>query len=321
MSSYTIWLSGEHPTLPLAELRGAVEAEGVRIIDTVGRIAIIDGKNADRVFHRMGYAKRSSLLITSGTLDDIKHAIGKYELPDGSFAVRAWKYGDFQGNRRDVERKIGEIVAAERPIDLENPDHTLSLYLGDTVFVGIELRDERKLREREPTKRPFFSPVTLSPKMARALINLSRAERGAKLLDPFCGTGAILIEAALMGVNPIGTDFDPKMIDGTRENLDFYGLDAELHVMDISDIGKFRVRRIATDPPYGRSSRTGKEDIESLYRRMFRSMADAMDEGYLAMILPEVRYSKLASGFRAIEHHEVRVHRSLSRHFFVFLRD
>ncbi len=322
MLRYAIWLSGEHPTLPYAELRGATEAEGVEIIDSAGRIAVIEGENADKVFPRMGYAKRSSLLITSGTLEDVKRDIERYELPEGTFAVRAYKYGDFHGNRRDVERKIGEIVASKRSIDLENPDNVLSLYLGERVFAGIEVRDTRGLSEREPTKRPYFSPVTLSPKMARALVNLSRARRGRNLLDPFCGTGAVLIEAALIGINPIGSDFDPRMIEGAEENLRFYGVDAELHVMDISDIERFKVRHIATDPPYGRSSRTGKEDIESLYRRMFRAMSRSLEEnGYLAIILPDIAYAELADSFSLLEHHTVRVHRSLNRHFCLFRRD
>jgi tRNA (guanine10-N2)-dimethyltransferase len=39
------------------------------------------------------------------------------------------------------------------------------------------------------------------------------------LLDPFCGTGVILQEAALMGFRVYGTDIEPRMIDYTRENL------------------------------------------------------------------------------------------------------
>ncbi len=44
---------------------------------------------------------------------------------------------------------------------------------------------------------------------------------GRVLLDPFCGTGVILQEAALMGFDVFGTDLNPKMIDYTRENLDW----------------------------------------------------------------------------------------------------
>lgn len=42
-----------------------------------------------------------------------------------------------------------------------------------------------------------------------------------RLLDPFCGTGVVLQEAALMGYRVYGTDLADKMIDYTRENLDW----------------------------------------------------------------------------------------------------
>ena len=41
------------------------------------------------------------------------------------------------------------------------------------------------------------------------------------LLDPFCGTGVILQEAALMGLKVYGTDLEPRMIDFSQINLDW----------------------------------------------------------------------------------------------------
>ena len=39
------------------------------------------------------------------------------------------------------------------------------------------------------------------------------------VLDPFCGTGVLLQEAALMGYNVYGTDLEPRMIDYSKANL------------------------------------------------------------------------------------------------------
>ncbi len=39
------------------------------------------------------------------------------------------------------------------------------------------------------------------------------------VLDPFCGTGVILMEAALMGYNVYGTDLSEKMVRFTRDNM------------------------------------------------------------------------------------------------------
>lgn len=41
------------------------------------------------------------------------------------------------------------------------------------------------------------------------------------LLDPFCGTGVVLQEASLMDYNVYGSDLSDKMIDYSRQNLDW----------------------------------------------------------------------------------------------------
>jgi len=50
-----------------------------------------------------------------------------------------------------------------------------------------------------------------------------------RLLDPFCGTGVILQEAALLGYQVYGTDLADKMIDYTRANLEWL---AQTHHID-----------------------------------------------------------------------------------------
>jgi len=50
-----------------------------------------------------------------------------------------------------------------------------------------------------------------------------------RLLDPFCGTGVVLQEAALLGYNIYGTDLADKMIDYTRVNLEWL---AQTHHID-----------------------------------------------------------------------------------------
>ena len=51
------------------------------------------------------------------------------------------------------------------------------------------------------------------------MINLARPETGDRILDPFCGTGVVLQEAALMGYSVYGTDLADKMVDFSKTNL------------------------------------------------------------------------------------------------------
>ena len=315
-------LSGDQPELAFAELKGALHGESADLVHRDGRLALISGPRPERVFLRMGYAKMASLLITLGDIGSVKEAISSYELPEGSYAVRAHRYSNFEGDRLSVERDVGRVVGESRGIDLEEPDNILDIYLGERVYAGLRVRDTRALSEREPFKRPYFSPVTLHPRMARALVNLTGISPGQALMDPFCGTGAVLMEAAMMGISAIGIDLDPSMIEGAKRNLSHYGLTAELHVGDIEAIREMEgMDAISTDPPYGRSSTTNKEPVESLYRRFFSASADALDRGKrLSMILPSEDYIELADDFRVVEKHSVKVHRSLTRHFYLLER-
>jgi tRNA G10 N-methylase Trm11 len=64
----------------------------------------------------------------------------------------------------------------------------------------------------------------IPPKLARIMINLAlrnKVSQGLTLLDPFCGTGTILIEAGILGLNTIGSDLDPIQLQGTRRNLNW----------------------------------------------------------------------------------------------------
>jgi tRNA (guanine10-N2)-dimethyltransferase len=51
------------------------------------------------------------------------------------------------------------------------------------------------------------------------------AERAnTTLLDPFCGTGVVLQEALLMGYKAVGTDLEQRMVDYSRQNLEWLSL-------------------------------------------------------------------------------------------------
>lgn len=81
-------------------------------------------------------------------------------------------------------------------------------------------------RDQERPMRDAFVGM-LPPKLAQIMINLagelhsSEGELHPRILDPFCGTGVILQEAALMGYAVYGTDLSEKMIRYSRDNLNW----------------------------------------------------------------------------------------------------
>lgn len=63
----------------------------------------------------------------------------------------------------------------------------------------------------------------LPPKLAQIIVNLAvgtlSEHKISTILDPFCGTGVLLQEAALMGYDVYGTDIAPRMIEYSAANL------------------------------------------------------------------------------------------------------
>lgn len=63
----------------------------------------------------------------------------------------------------------------------------------------------------------------LPPKLAQIIVNLAVGsapeQQSYTILDPFCGTGVVLQEAALMGYNLYGSDIEQRMIEYTAANL------------------------------------------------------------------------------------------------------
>jgi tRNA (guanine10-N2)-dimethyltransferase len=139
----------------------------------------------------------------------------------------------------------------------------------------------------------MFSPVSMHPKVARALVNLARAPPGGLVYDPFCGTGGLLLEAGLVDARVLGSDIDPRMVKGTERNLDHFGV--KTHTVFACDVGDAprelaarlpvpTVDAIVTDMPYGRSATTKSEKPDSLYARAFAVFGRVLKRGGRAVV-------------------------------------
>ena len=319
-------LNGESKDMPKAEVAGCLEAvAGSYDIVASGPgyvVASFDGRFFDEVADRISLTHSLGRYLGAYDPDDVSGLEGA-ELPEGTFAVRGKR---FEGMMRDVDsqalvRKIGGILSRKNDVDLREPDFVVKMQMCDKVHLFIENRvtETDLLNKRKVSERPFFSPISLHPKYARALINMTGVKTGGTVLDPFCGTGGIAIEAASMGMNAIVSDFDEDMVIGCQENMDFYGLElTDFEVSDISDIaGRFSdVDSVCTDPPYGRSTKTGGEDVDRIYERAGEAIPKVLRPGARAgIVLPhpmELRTMSLEGMY--VQH----VHGSLSRHYHIF---
>ena len=92
---------------------------------------------------------------------------------------------------------------------------------GATTLLGrttwVQDIDAYTARDYDRPKRDAFVGM-LPPKLAQTMLNLAQVQPGNRVLDPFCGTGVVLQEAALMGAHAYGTDISEKMVDYSRHN-------------------------------------------------------------------------------------------------------
>jgi len=331
---YIFELSKEHDTLPKAEIISILNSEKLdyKIIEKNEDILLlnvkIDENKFIQIFERLSFSYFiDSYLFTSDlNLDHIIENSMKNPISTkGSIAVRYLNRSDKESSKKIVEA-LASIYTIDRKVDLNKPDIEIrAIITNKKVYVGIKIFkiDRTNYEKRKVQNRPFFLPISLHPKVARVLVNISGIKKNEVLLDPFCGTGGILIEAGLIGIKIIGSDIEDKMIKGSKKNLDFYGIKKyKLYKEDIGHImNKIdKVDCIVTDMPYGKSTTTKGENILDLYNRTFKTVNNLLKDGGKAVVgLSDKKFIELSEEFLSIiDIFKIRAHKSLVRYFVVF---
>jgi len=334
-------VSGEHRTLPHAEIRAILQAYEIDFKENAASPKLLrleaDRSALDAVAKRsMMYDQCGIEIIATKPgkmrfLSLVRRMNLKRHFAAGrSYAVRSLRIeGAFkQYQRIALEREVGQALQRKQPpirVDLENPDVTFLCVISSQGFMLGRVTHSRipgLIASRRPRKRPVFHPSTMAPKLARCVVNLARPADDSVLLDPFCGVGGILLEAAAVGCRAVGADADLRMVRGARANLTHYGAGPfGLVVGDAMRAPIRAVESIVTDPPYGREASTHGRKLGTLFREFLPSAGAILSSGhYLCICCPsDVQLSSAAktAGFKLVESHLVYVHRSLTRRILV----
>jgi tRNA (guanine10-N2)-dimethyltransferase len=327
-------LSKEHATLPSAEVLASLKAEDMdaTIISSNEDVLIVETKPNEAGIKRL--AKRLAftfviddlLFSCHATLDEIIQNAEKHPLPlEGSIAIRCKNRSSHISSEQLIDR-LGDIYTKKRIVNLTNPDIEIrAVVTKDIAYLGMKKAslDTSHFQQRRGHLRPFLSPITLHPKIARAMVNLSQVKKQQTLLDPFCGTGGILLEAGLLGAQIVGSDIEQKMIDGSQKNLEFYQVKKyRLYCADIGDISRYvpSVDAIATDFPYARATTTKGEKLTKLYNRAFETISQILKKNRYAIVgLSSEAICTIGEQYLSVvETYPVISHRSLTRYFVVY---
>ncbi|MGF7118714.1 TIGR01177 family methyltransferase [Methanobacterium oryzae] len=330
-------LSGEHETLPKAEITACLEAknisfnvkyhnEGILILEIQDDESDIINILGKRIAYTHEICKLLFKTDNANLHKNIEEYSWKNTIPN-DYAVRVKRVGfDKDFNSQAMEIEIGGIIKRvlgdNAKVNLENPETFIrTIVLDDRILISERLvkRSKKHFYDIKPHKRPFFYPGSMSPKLARGMNNLARIKEGSIVLDPFCGTGGILIEAGIIGAKVVGIDIDEKMVSGTKKNLEYCNIhDYEVFQGDARNIElPYKVDAIVTDPPYGISASTAGVESRQIYKEFILSIQEILkDDGYICMATPHyLDIHELASHtkFKIIEQYHIRMHKSLTR--------
>ena len=328
--------SQEHPKLPQCELKAVIECEEMEAtlnVITEGLVIVngISEENIDEYYQiltrRLGYTHEVHQILKTSNVSDFDEDILSLDWQDyidENFAVRVKRFNS-DIDTVAFERNAGALILEKCnniKVRLKNPKSLVRLVaFKDIIYIAIEKYhlDKKHFEDIKPHKRPFFYPGSMSPKLARCMVNLSRVKAGQLLLDPFCGTGGILIEAGLIGCKVVGSDVNWKMKNGSAINLDYCGIkDYRTFHLDVRELKMYeKVASVVTDPPYGISTSTGDIDGDDIFKEFFHAIYDNMaEDAYLCMASPHyVDLNPMIDevGFELVEQYSIKMHRSLTR--------
>lgn len=181
---------------------------------------------------------------------------------------------------------------------------------------------------RKDRQKPYANRKKgmLPPKVALMMVNIAlgnwqQATAGQTtplLYDPFCGSGTILMEAALRGLEVMGSDLDSEAVSGSRSNLDWLAevykvptpglvFQADVAHLPLDKFSQHKVDLLVSEPFLGKQT-PREEDLanifkglEKLYLGAFNSFSQILRPGArICLIFPKAVSSKKTHSMAAL---------------------
>jgi tRNA (guanine6-N2)-methyltransferase len=185
------------------------------------------------------------------------------------FSVTANFVGKRNYNTHEIKQACAAGIIERRHWNYSENDGEADLNVrvfieGETAIIGV------RLGARSLSKRPYKQehvPGSLKPAVAAALLTLVDVPLGARILDPCCGAGTILIEAKSYGVTALGGDIDRHAIAAARSNATQANARVHLQCWDARalPISNKSVDCVISNLPWGRAVSTDVS-LQALYQ-------------------------------------------------------
>jgi tRNA G10 N-methylase Trm11 len=319
-----LFILGKNRELSLAELLALYPTAEIKSIGHDYVSLKLNKKFFQKDLDRLGGVIKVARLITSVNFKALEPALHKtiqdrYQNKKFNYAVSVYDYS--QGNLRNILAGLKKLLKKSnirsRFANQNFKNLSVAQYKGLRNKNGVEfivckgkamllaevvaVQNIDAYSERDFNK-PFRSMKVgmLPPKLAQILINLTGVQKGI-IWDPFCGGGVLLMEALLMGHDVIGSDIDPKTLEGAKKNVEWLGSDskADFFVHDATSLFEGKTANAIAMEGYLGPLQTRKStqqhlksllsELDTLYVGFFEALKVMRFKGPIVIAMPFFR--------------------------------
>ncbi|XP_025415835.1 tRNA (guanine(10)-N2)-methyltransferase homolog isoform X2 [Sipha flava] len=241
---YLLWFAHEHVPFRLIEIESIASALKIPIkwleppSDKPWYLVELPSEEAVQKLSSRSVTMRRAIQLWADELTVPKlHATLKEKCLNGilePYKSKSFKVDvDLFCNSQTQEEKLERIesfsyMPFQGHVNLKNPDvifqfieyygldpNTAPEYPTRAFFGRVVAESGRTLiHELSLKKRTFIGNTSMDPQLSLLMANLGKVSNGDLVLDPFVGSGSLLVAAAKFGGYVIGTDIDYLMLHG-----------------------------------------------------------------------------------------------------------
>jgi 23S rRNA G2445 N2-methylase RlmL len=238
---------------------------------------------------------KEEFCLEKAGMEEIRKILEKVDVEElenaETFRVTSERYGLHDFTSIDMQKIAGEIFLKKykKKVSLKNFDLNIRFDLiGNFGFVGIQLT-RNPLYKR--FKKVFNHPAAIKSTLAYGMIRLAEIKDGETLLDPMCGSGTVVLEAASLYKDKIkiyAGDIVKDFVEKAKENAKANNLEKfiEFKNLDATKLEKYfsSIDKLITNPPYGvRIAK--KRNLRGFYRKFLESLSKVLSKEGRAVII------------------------------------